>query len=116
MKPSLIHGDLWYANAGIDIDSGQPLVFDACCFFAHNECELSLQSSSVYSLISADSKMSLVSGGQPVIGLEMNMLRHITNLLKYHPLKKISKAVWISIDCKLLSIATLFLSGITNLT
>jgi fructosamine-3-kinase len=46
VKPSLIHGDLWYANAGIDIDSGQPLVFDACCFFAHNECELSLQSSS----------------------------------------------------------------------
>lgn len=46
VKPSLIHGDLWYANAGIDIDSGQPLVFDACCFFAHNECKLSLQGSS----------------------------------------------------------------------
>lgn len=47
VKPSLIHGDLWYANAGIDIDSDQPLVFDACCFFAHNECETSLQGSSV---------------------------------------------------------------------
>jgi protein-ribulosamine 3-kinase len=41
VKPSLIHGDLWYANAGIDVDSHQPLVFDACCFFAHNECERS---------------------------------------------------------------------------
>lgn len=41
VKPSLIHGDLWYANAGIDVHSGQPLIFDACCFFAHNECRFS---------------------------------------------------------------------------
>ncbi|KAK7214911.1 hypothetical protein V2G26_002914 [Clonostachys chloroleuca] len=39
VKPSLVHGDLWYANAGIDVDNDQPLVFDACCFFAHNEYE-----------------------------------------------------------------------------
>ncbi|KAH8126933.1 hypothetical protein ACSS6W_006097 [Trichoderma asperelloides] len=39
VKPSLVHGDLWYANAGINVDSDQPLVFDACCFFAHNEYE-----------------------------------------------------------------------------
>ncbi|KAH6950643.1 Fructosamine kinase-domain-containing protein [Fusarium avenaceum] len=38
VKPSLVHGDLWYANSGIDVDNDQPLVFDACCFFAHNEC------------------------------------------------------------------------------
>lgn len=38
VKPSLVHGDLWYANAGIDVENDQPLVFDACCFFAHNEC------------------------------------------------------------------------------
>ncbi|KAJ5917439.1 hypothetical protein N7466_010993 [Penicillium verhagenii] len=40
VKPSLVHGDLWYGNAGIDITKdNQPLVFDACCFFAHNEYE-----------------------------------------------------------------------------
>jgi len=39
VKPSLVHGDLWYANSGIDVSNGQTLVFDACCFFAHNECE-----------------------------------------------------------------------------
>ncbi|KAI1420703.1 Fructosamine kinase-domain-containing protein [Xylaria sp. FL1777] len=39
VKPSLVHGDLWYANAGIDVSTDQPLVFDACCFFAHNEYE-----------------------------------------------------------------------------
>jgi fructosamine-3-kinase len=41
VKPSLVHGDLWYANAGLDVDSDQPLVFDACCFFAHSECTFS---------------------------------------------------------------------------
>lgn len=39
VKPSLVHGDLWYANSGIDVNTDQPLVFDACCFYAHNECK-----------------------------------------------------------------------------
>lgn len=39
VKPSLVHGDLWYANSGIDANTNQPLVFDACCFYAHNECQ-----------------------------------------------------------------------------
>ena len=38
VKPSLVHGDLWYANTGVDAHTGEPLVFDACCFYAHNEC------------------------------------------------------------------------------
>jgi protein-ribulosamine 3-kinase len=39
IKPSLVHGDLWYANSGIDVDSDESLIFDAYCFYAHNECE-----------------------------------------------------------------------------
>ncbi|KAK3936652.1 Fructosamine kinase-domain-containing protein [Diplogelasinospora grovesii] len=39
VKPSLIHGDLWYANSGVDDDTGDSLIFDACCFYAHNEYE-----------------------------------------------------------------------------
>jgi protein-ribulosamine 3-kinase len=39
IKPSLVHGDLWYANSGIDVDSDESLIFDACCFYAHNECK-----------------------------------------------------------------------------
>lgn len=39
VKPSLVHGDLWFANSGIDGDSGEPLVFDACVLYAHNECK-----------------------------------------------------------------------------
>ncbi|KAK2881769.1 hypothetical protein FQN49_000436 [Arthroderma sp. PD_2] len=40
VKPSLVHGDLWYANSGVDVKTGEALVFDACCFYAHNEYEL----------------------------------------------------------------------------
>lgn len=39
VKPSLVHGDLWYGNAGVDGTSNDSLVFDACCLYAHNECE-----------------------------------------------------------------------------
>ncbi|KAH1618693.1 hypothetical protein KXV70_002168 [Aspergillus fumigatus] len=39
VKPSLVHGDLWYANSGIDLETNEPLIFDACCFYAHNEYE-----------------------------------------------------------------------------
>ncbi|KAH8678407.1 hypothetical protein BX600DRAFT_431686 [Xylariales sp. PMI_506] len=39
VKPTLVHGDLWYANSGVEIDSNKSLVFDACCFYAHNEYE-----------------------------------------------------------------------------
>ena len=38
VKPSLVHGDLWFANSGLDIDTDNSLIFDACCFYAHNEC------------------------------------------------------------------------------
>ena len=40
VKPSLVHGDLWYANSGIDVDTDESLIFDACCFYAHNEYEV----------------------------------------------------------------------------
>ena len=43
VKPSLVHGDLWYANSGIDVDTGESLIFDACCFYAHNECKLGIR-------------------------------------------------------------------------
>ena len=39
VKPSLVHGDLWFANSGIDVNTGNSLVFDASSFYAHNECK-----------------------------------------------------------------------------
>ncbi|KAK0629235.1 Fructosamine kinase-domain-containing protein [Bombardia bombarda] len=37
---SLVHGDLCYWNAGVDLGTGMSVVFDACSFYAHNEYEL----------------------------------------------------------------------------
>lgn len=39
IKPSLVHGDLWFANSGLDNETGNSIIFDACCFYAHNECK-----------------------------------------------------------------------------
>ncbi|MCJ1399879.1 hypothetical protein MMC11_003082 [Xylographa trunciseda] len=39
IKPSLVHGDLWCGNAAVNIKDGKPIVFDPCCFWAHNEYE-----------------------------------------------------------------------------
>ncbi len=39
IKPSLVHGDLWFANSGRDTETGDSIIFDACCFYAHNECK-----------------------------------------------------------------------------
>lgn len=39
IKPSLVHGDLWYGNAAVDSETGYPLVYDPSSFFAHNECK-----------------------------------------------------------------------------
>jgi fructosamine-3-kinase len=40
IKPALIHGDLWHGNAATDAASGEPIIFDAASFYAHNECML----------------------------------------------------------------------------
>ena len=39
IKPVLIHGDLWYGNCCTDSNTSRPIVFDACAFWAHNECK-----------------------------------------------------------------------------
>ncbi|KAL7896627.1 Fructosamine/Ketosamine-3-kinase [Trichoderma sp. SZMC 28014] len=41
IKPSLVHGNLWYGNAGIiDGDTERGIVYDPASFWAHNEYEL----------------------------------------------------------------------------
>ncbi|OBT61184.1 hypothetical protein VE03_09437 [Pseudogymnoascus sp. 23342-1-I1] len=36
IKPSLVHGDLWYGNAAVDSETGRPLVYDPSSFYATN--------------------------------------------------------------------------------
>ncbi|KAF9893520.1 hypothetical protein FE257_010832 [Aspergillus nanangensis] len=40
IKPTLCHGDLWDGNIQIDVDTKQPVIFDACCFYGHSEMDL----------------------------------------------------------------------------
>ena len=40
LKPCLTHGDLWDGNTATDRATGEPVVFDAACLYAHNEHEL----------------------------------------------------------------------------
>ena len=39
ITPTLIHGDLWEQNVGIDIETGNTVVFDPGSVYAHNEME-----------------------------------------------------------------------------
>lgn len=39
ITPALIHGDLWEQNVGIDEETGENVVFDPGCTYAHNEME-----------------------------------------------------------------------------
>lgn len=40
LKPCIIHGDLWEGNMGINLETGDSLLFDVGSYFAHNEMEL----------------------------------------------------------------------------
>ncbi|KAL7917644.1 Fructosamine/Ketosamine-3-kinase [Trichoderma austrokoningii] len=41
IKPSLVHGDLWYGNTGIvDTSTKKGVIYDPASFWAHNEYEL----------------------------------------------------------------------------
>ncbi|KFA66676.1 hypothetical protein S40285_09199 [Stachybotrys chlorohalonatus IBT 40285] len=39
ITPALVHGDLWENNVGVDMDSGDIVVFDPGCTYSHNEFE-----------------------------------------------------------------------------
>ena len=39
IKPCLVHGDLYSGNASVNAATGGPILYDAACLYAHNECE-----------------------------------------------------------------------------
>lgn len=41
-KPSLVHGDLWSGNSGVDQENGEVIIFDPSSCYAHNEFELGI--------------------------------------------------------------------------
>ena len=40
IKPCLVHGDLWPGNIATNVDTNNPVIFDAAAFYAHNEYEI----------------------------------------------------------------------------
>ncbi|PMD32250.1 hypothetical protein L207DRAFT_499902 [Hyaloscypha variabilis F] len=40
IKPSIIHGDLWEGNLGVNMETGDVIMYDAGSYYAHNEMEL----------------------------------------------------------------------------
>lgn len=91
VKPSLVHGDLWYANSGTDVDTGEPLVFDACCFYAHNECKApdpSRHAQDIRLTLSCLLKMSLANGCQSVTDSGPIIWQHIIPTFRSRPQKR----------------------------
>jgi protein-ribulosamine 3-kinase len=37
--PRLIHGDLYSGNVSVNVGTGAPILYDATCLYAHNECK-----------------------------------------------------------------------------
>ena len=42
IKPTLCHGDLWDGNVQVDVETKQPIMFDSCTFYGHNESQHSI--------------------------------------------------------------------------
>lgn len=43
ITPCIIHGDLWAGNVAMEVNTDEPMIFDACGFWGfwgHNECKL----------------------------------------------------------------------------
>ena len=40
ITPSLIHGDFWHGNVSTDVDTGEPVTYDASAFWGHNEYDI----------------------------------------------------------------------------
>lgn len=50
IKPSFVLGDLYSGNVSVDVETSRPILYDATCLYAHNECECSCSPSVLASL------------------------------------------------------------------
>ncbi|KAI4105002.1 MAG: hypothetical protein LQ339_003619 [Xanthoria mediterranea] len=50
IQPCLIHSDLWPGNVKPDAETNEPMIFDSCAFWGHNEADLGSWRASRYML------------------------------------------------------------------
>ena len=50
ISPCLIHGDLYSGNVSVDVETGKPVLYDATCLYAHNECKANVLPALVFML------------------------------------------------------------------
>ena len=48
LKPSLVHGDLWHGNVGINMMNDNVILYDCCAFYGHHECEFACATSCIF--------------------------------------------------------------------
>jgi len=60
IRPCLVHGDLYAGNVSVDEAALEPIVYDATCLYAHNECTYTQQS--IGPLLLTDRKGTLRNG------------------------------------------------------
>lgn len=72
IKPSLCHGDLWDGNIQIDVESGEPILFDPCAFYGHHEMDFQCMRSQRYTIGQnfIDLYKNKVGASQPVEDFE----------------------------------------------
>lgn len=42
IKPTLVHGDLWHGNVGINLATDNVVLYDCCAFYGHHEYDLGM--------------------------------------------------------------------------
>ena len=40
LTSTLLHGDFWHGNVSTDVETGDPVTYDASAFWGHNEYEI----------------------------------------------------------------------------
>ncbi|KAL2132433.1 hypothetical protein VTI74DRAFT_3802 [Chaetomium olivicolor] len=48
IQPVLLHGELWHGNVSVDNATDEPVLYDPCCFYGHNEYDLGMWRASRY--------------------------------------------------------------------
>jgi protein-ribulosamine 3-kinase len=96
IQPRLVHGNLWDGNTSTDIETGLPVIYDACSIYAHSECKFHLMG--IRTILRR--QMSLDHGGLHVIRSANHMSRPTTGTSQFPPQRKTLRTATLCMACK----------------